>query len=311
VETQQLLYAKVVFNARFSELYGTAFQDFFQKLMCYRYPTFLDVRTHGNIGDLSADGLCLFQGKLYACYGPQSPSETETKKKFNSDLTGALAKRSGEFTIFVFVHNDRIGIHPKVASEIALAQVRLPALSFEQMGKFRLWQEVMRLEKLEAEDVLGHEIRIEPLVYSISLVDLEPLLTHLSRTRDTEGWSQPHVVNQGKLEFNRLSSDAQQYLIHGMRFARQVDDYYANYYDVNARDEAAVAFRERYNELKVADLAPDDIFHELLIYVVGNRLPDAYLLTSAYTVLSYFFQTCDIFDSAPDELSDGATEHSS
>ena len=35
---QQQLYAKVIFEAQFVALYDNAFQDYFQKLMQYRYP---------------------------------------------------------------------------------------------------------------------------------------------------------------------------------------------------------------------------------------------------------------------------------
>jgi hypothetical protein len=299
VLTQQLLYAKVVFDQQFAELHDNGFQEFFQKLMQYRYPTFLPVRSYGPLGDRGSDGLCTDQDKLYACYGPQSPNEIETRRKFNHDLASALRNRLGEFSTFVFVHNDRIGMHPHIASELVTARKENPSLSFEQMGRLAFWREFKRLELLEAEDMIGQEIRVEPLVYGISLADLEPLLSHLGRVRDRSDLAAAHAIPMKKIEFNQLNSDIRDYLIHGMRFAKQVADYYEGFYDVLARDETAADFRERYENLVAQTLTPDEIFHELFVYVAGNRVLDAVAQTSVYTILSYFFQTCDIFEEPP------------
>lgn len=297
--TQQLLYAKVIFNQQFDELHTTAFQEFFQKLMQYRYPTFLPVRPHGPLGDRGSDGLCTYQGKLYACYGPLSPSDGETRRKFRSDLASAVSNRSGEFNTFVFVHNDRLGMHPQVASEIIAAKIDYPSLSFEQAGRLALWREFMRLDVLDAEDMLGQPIKVEQLVYGISLADLEPLLAHLGRVRNRGDLAEPHTVPTNKLDFNNLNPDIRDYLIHGMRFAKQVADYYEGFYDVLARDETAAAFRERYENLREQGLTPDEIYEELFAYVAGNRRLDSIMQTSVYTILSYFFETCDIFEEAP------------
>jgi hypothetical protein len=298
--TQQRLYAKVIFEAQFAGLHDNAFQEFFQKLMQYRYPSFLPIVPYGSLGDQGSDGLCTNQDKLYACYGPQSPNDQATTSKFKSDLAVALAKRPGQFSTFVFVHNDRRGMHPRIGTELKAAKQAHPNISFEQMGKLIFWKEFMRLSLEEAEDLLGQEIRVEQLVYGLSLADLEPLLTHLARTRDRSEWSEAHRIPMHKLEFNNFTPDLQDYIIHGMRFTKHVDDYYEGYYDVLARGETAAAFKEKYLSLSELDLIPDDIFQELLVYVTGNMMPTPALLTSAYTILSYFFQRCHIFEEPPD-----------
>ncbi len=163
--TQQLLYAKVIFDAQFATLHTNAFQDYFQKLMQYRYPSFLPVVPYGSLGDQGSDGLCLYQDKLYACYGPESPNDQETTKKFRSDLASALKSRSGQFSTFVFVHNDRRGMHPRVATELVNAKNTHLRLAFEQMGKVGFWREFMRIDIEEAQDLLGQEIRVDELVY--------------------------------------------------------------------------------------------------------------------------------------------------
>jgi hypothetical protein len=301
VLTQQRLYAKVIFDAHFAVLHANAFQEFFHKLMQYRYPTFLPVVPYGKLGDQGSDGLSTLDDKLYACYGPESPNVRETTRKFHSDLASAIAKRTGQFSTFVFVHNDRRGMHPQIATEIIDAAHTHPTLTFQQMGKVAIWREFMGLGIEEAEDMLGQEIRVEELVYGLSLADLEPLLTHLGRNRDRSSSSDPKAVPLHKLEFNRLSPDIQDYVIHCMRFAKQVDDYYQGIHDVPAEDEVAAAFKERYVELRDLDLTPDEVFQELLVYVIGNMVPTAQVWTSAYTILSYFLGKCHIFEEPPDD----------
>lgn len=148
---EQRMYAHVKFLELMAELYENEFEDFFHRLMCLRYPDFLDVRTAGSLGDRSADGLSLHSRKLYACYAPQTVKPDKIRKKFDGDLSGALAKRNGEFDTFVFVHNDRRGVHPEVTSLLASARDSMPSLRFEQMGIRRLWRECMQLDQTETE----------------------------------------------------------------------------------------------------------------------------------------------------------------
>ena len=91
--------------AHLHELHGNSFEAFFHDVMTLCVPGFVDVRTAGQLGDQSSDGLDLFGHKLYACYAPETVDAKATIRKFHSDLCGALAKRSGQFTTFVFVHN--------------------------------------------------------------------------------------------------------------------------------------------------------------------------------------------------------------
>lgn len=46
-----------MFRDRMPDLCGDAFERFFDRLMIARYPDFVEVGTHGNIDDLSAEGL--------------------------------------------------------------------------------------------------------------------------------------------------------------------------------------------------------------------------------------------------------------
>ncbi len=78
---EQRMYAHVKFLGLMAELYANEFEDFFHRLMCSRYSDFIDVRTAGRLGDMSADGLSLHSRMLYACYGPQTSASKSTQTR--------------------------------------------------------------------------------------------------------------------------------------------------------------------------------------------------------------------------------------
>lgn len=134
----QKMYVRTKFKEKLSELHSESFEEFFHELMCARYPDFVPVRTHGNLGDQGADGLSLHSSTLYACYGPRIFDAAKVRDKFRSDLEKAVASRRGQFSTFAFVHNDLQGVHPEITSLLAEARVSHPDLSFELLGGRRL-----------------------------------------------------------------------------------------------------------------------------------------------------------------------------
>nr|WP_079124908.1 hypothetical protein [Streptomyces lushanensis] len=215
---EQRMYARLKFLDLMADLYESAFEDFFHRVMVTRYPSFLDVRTHGNLGDQGADGLTLHSRKLYACYAPQTGGASAVKTKFTKDLASAVRQRDGQFDTFVFVHNDRRGIHPQVATMLSTADSDHPALDFEQMGTRHIWQECMGLDLALAEDVLGCEIPVKPTVYGMGMDDLAPLLQHLKELRaEADPLMELPQVREEKLDFNQLLGESRDALLRGMR----------------------------------------------------------------------------------------------
>ncbi|MFJ8746012.1 ABC-three component system protein [Embleya sp. NPDC127516] len=294
------MYARIRFLDVLYDLYETAFEDFFHKLMCARHPDFLDVRTHGNIGDQGADGLSLHSRKLYACYAPQTPDASKIRGKFASDLKSAKAQRDGQFDTFVFVHNDRRGMHPEIAGVLAKAAVDHRPLRFEQMGSRRLWQECLGLEQALAEDVLGCEIPIKDLVFGVGLEDLAPLLKHLQELRTpADPFMDLPDVPHVKLDFNALHGEAREDLQRGMRHSHLVDAFYDGGMLAVEHDEVARGFRLYYEQVRAEWDDPEDVLWQLEMYVLGNGQQPRRVQRNARVVLAHFFERCDIFDAPP------------
>lgn len=308
---EQKMYAKVMFMKKLSELTENAFEDFFHNLMSARYPDYVDVRTHGKLGDMSADGVGLHSRKLYASYAPATHNVSAIEKKFFSDLEGAKSKRGGDFDTFVFVHNDMRGAHPEISRLLAKAAEEHAPLRFEHMGLRRLWQECLQLSLSQMEDLLGCEIPIRQTAYGIGLADLEPLLERLKQQAAmADPFAPLPKVSEQKLGYNQLSGDIREDLTKGMMYTHLVHEYYEGKMKVLERDEVAAGFSAYYRQARENWNDPEDIFFELQKYVIGNMLQPAKTHRAALVILAYFFERCDIFETPPPDwrISDLAGE---
>ncbi|MFD3844025.1 ABC-three component system protein [Streptomyces sp. NPDC058642] len=304
MQYEQRMYARLKFLELMAELNETTFEGFFHDLMCVRYPEFLDVRTHGNLGDQGSDGLMLHERKLFACYAPQTVSATEIRSKIRSDVAKALEKRLGQFDVFVFVHNDRRGMHPEIATELSLMQQAHPEISFQQMGSRRLWHECMQLDVASAESVLRCQIPIQPIVHGVGMEDLAPLLKHL---RDQRTPADPLMalpeVDPRKLDFNLIHDEARQDLLRGTRQSYLVDEFYAGSLRAVEHDEVARGFRLYYEQVRDEWPDAEDVLWQLEMYVLGNGSVPPRVQRAAWVILAHFFERCDIFEAPPADWS--------
>lgn len=294
---EQRAMARLLFLTKLTDIYENAFEDFFHNLMSARYPDYVDVRTHGNLGDQGADGLSLHNRKLYACYAPQVYNASEIKSKFISDLKKAKQKRDGQFDTFTFVHNDIRGTHPEIATVLAEAAVEHSPLLMDHVGRRRLWQEMLCLRLDQIEDLLGSPIPVQGRTYGIGLEELAGLLTHLRTKRST---SDPLMalpeVSALKLDYNRLSGDSREDLINGMKHTYLVDQYYAGLISPYERDEVAAGFSAYYRQIRESLDDPEDVLWQLEMYVLGNEIQHRQVHKAAWVILAYFFERCDIFE---------------
>jgi len=302
------MFVKAMYREQMANLHGDAFEDFFHRLMSARYSDFVQVRTHGNIGDLGADGLRLHNGRLYACYAPEVFDATKAGGKFANDLAKAIRKRSGEFGTFVFVYNDARGLHPEVSRLLAQARVEHSRLEFEPMGPQHLLRKLFELVRHEIEDLLRAPILVEEVVYGVGLEDLTPLLQHLmEHRRRADGQAAPREVSALKMDYNRLGEDDRTMLRIGMRHTHLIEQYYQGIADVTERDEVAADFNAYYGQIADEYDESEQVLAELRKYVAGNQRGTSATEIAWWVVVAYFFETCDIFREPPARM--GADQH--
>ncbi|MFB4294596.1 ABC-three component system protein [Nonomuraea sp. ATR24] len=290
---------RFMLHAKLDDLHGEAFEEFFHRVMCVSEPGFLNVRTAGRRGDQGADGLLLSDRKLYACYAPQTVTPAKIADKFESDLFKALEQRKNEFHTFVFVHSDRRGIHPEVASLLAGARTNYPELTFENFGRTHFYTRLCRMERWQVEDFLG-PFPAAPVAVSVVLDELIPLLDHLAAFRrpfeDLPAIPRPPLT---KMDYNGFSWDVRHRLCLALPYVKHVEEYYRGRLDPNERDEVAAGFRAHYEMIARASADADEILWQLERHILGNASQRSPMELNALVVLMYFFEECEIFKVPP------------
>lgn len=157
-----------------------------------------------------------------------------------------------------------------------------------------------KLDRDAIEELLGCEIPVTDRVYRIGLSDLEPLLTHLTAQRRRATSQAPaREVPPYKIDYNDLDPEDRNEVILSTRYTPQVDDYYRQRRDVTERDEVAQGINVYYQEIKADYDDPADVLWKLQEYVAGNARGRRDRERAVMVVLTYFFETCDIFEEPP------------
>lgn len=302
--------ATLLLRSKLAELSENAFEEFFHSLMSAAEPSYIPVRTAGPLGDVGADGLLLIGDKLYACYGPQVFDASRVIDKFWSDLNKAKFKRSGQFTTFVFAHNDLRGVHPTVSSEIVSAKQQNTHLNFEVLGLRQYRAILLKLSREDIEDVLGCPLPTGDRTFNVGVEDLTPLLDHLVGIRAVATLGPVPPVSDLKMEFNQIEADLRSELIRALQSTYRVSQYYDQRRAVMERDEVAKAMTQEYLRVKSEYSDPEEVVWQLENYILGNVSRPPRVRRAAMVILAHFFETCDIFDEPAQEWLDKAEDRS-
>ncbi|MBK5910107.1 hypothetical protein CCR85_01190 [Rhodothalassium salexigens] len=286
------------FKIAFLEKKGAAFQDWFAKLAGHAFGSdFEAVRPYGKQGDWKCDGRLRSSGTIFQCYAPESMSDQNTIAKIDADLAGAVRKWPGFIKSWVFVHNDPRGVPPAVTRHLDKKRAQHPDL------EIAIWSEadLVRLFEMISPDAKRLMFGVAPTqgtVHSISLSDLEPVISALKSREPDPSDDVPPPPSAQKLEKNSLSDEASALLRFGRLKVRLVETYFSKNVCVDLGEKIAEAFRNRYAELQALGLSGDQIFSYIQKFagVAGEPKRQA----AAMAVVAYFFDQCDIFED-PDE----------
>ena len=137
---------------------------------------------------------------------------------------------------------------------------------------------------------------------SVGLQEMEELLADLSALRiDDISPSKIESVSVHKLRSSELTEESQAELRDGMRHSAMISDYYRRRIDITERDDVAARFHAEYLAAVGDGLDPEDVLLRLREFLAGNRMPSAPKYRAQTAVLAYFFESCDIFENAPND----------
>ncbi len=278
---------------------GEAFQDWFVELAGYAFGSdFEAVRNYGNQGDWKCDGRQVSTGTVFQCYAPGEVPEREVISKINEDFAGAQLKWPNFMNIWVFVHNDKRGVPPKIANHLDTLRSDNPTITVEIWTELQLYELFMMMSD-DAKSMMFEPAPNQSTVNNLALKDIAPVIDALQKREPVPNAPLPPPPSARKLEKNALSKDSAEMLSLGRRKVKLVEKYFTKAGSAELGEKIAQSFRNRYNELKALELDADKIFTRLHEHVGVYAEPAKKV--AAMAILAYFFDSCDIFEDPTEE----------
>ncbi|MCM6773168.1 hypothetical protein NDR87_04035 [Nocardia sp. CDC159] len=278
---------------------GTPFEDYVAKVLARFHDDFLNPSPTGRLGDGGCDGLAEAGTIAYACYGqrPGRNAEGELAKKISKDFARAIDQWIS-FHTWRFVTNAPVG---PVASKVivglqqAHGQESQRPLTIRLFNSERLWLEVVAKLGMS---VLNELFPGAPGIANVELADLIPLLDALGTANEAtapEGAVLP--VPETKMDFNDLPAASRAEFNYGRLLAPRIDQWYEAFSDPGLYDAHGARFRALYEEARSITSNPAEILERLYVAVAGaNVRMDGTRANAAFAVVSYFFDSCHIFE---------------
>jgi hypothetical protein len=285
------------FRAVFAESKGAAFQDFFVKIAGHTYGAdFEEVRPYGNLGDLKCDGYRRSTKSVFQCYAPLEMKDGPLLKKIDVDFNGAVGHWQANMVEWRLVHNSVDGLSGDATKLLITLRAQNPNLSIEPWSKAELEEMVLGLKLNSLIAIFGLAPSTTEM-NSLTLHDLKPVIDRLARQQP------PPVADMtppspDKVKGNDLSDDVVSLLIAGRRKMPLLRTYLTNGPNVVKGEQIAQQFRTHYKELKETGYRGDDIYRKLQDYAGGMK-GDPREQAAVFAVLSYYFDSCDIFENPP------------
>ncbi|MEL6729227.1 MAG: ABC-three component system protein [Pseudomonadota bacterium] len=282
------------FELDFLKAQAQAFEDLFNRIMAHRYQSdFQPVRAYGNQGDKKSDGYLTREKTVFQCYGPKTTKQSEMLAKIDDDYAGARKHWGERMRRWRFVHNDHEGLPPDVVQRLTDLNNNDDPVDVDAFGYAELRERVFELTLQQLEDLFG----FAPTRSALDGLDFEALRPVLEAIARSEPPPTPPLMapTAEKLSKNDISKDAADLLRQGRGRQRLVEAFFGSYPDPDFGEEIAQGFRDRYAILKGQDATPDKIFTELQTFA-GGMEGSPQRQAAVLAVLSYFFDSCDIFE---------------
>ncbi|MGW5752892.1 ABC-three component system protein [Nocardia rhamnosiphila] len=283
---------------------GTPFEEYVASVLGRFHDDYLNPAPAGRLGDGGCDGLAESGSIVYACYGqrPGRDAERELADKLVKDFTRAVGQWPS-FHTWRFVTNAPVG--PLASKAVTdLQQLHGPQsarpLTIRVFTSEKLWTDVVSGLSM---DTLNELFPGAPGVANVELADLIPLLDALGTTGAgpvSMGAVLPVPAN--KMDFNELPEASRVEFNHGRLLAPQIDLWYEQASDPGLYDFHGERFRNLYEEARTVTVEPAEILERLYVALAGQNVRmDGTRANAAFAVVSYFFDSCHIFEMPPEQ----------
>lgn len=156
---------------------------------------------------------------------------------------------------------------------------------------------VQKLIKIKNEHILFVVNSIRAELPNLTFAELQVIVSFLvspNASYDSND-SLNHITPKDKIDKNGLSPENANLITMGMSRVKQVKDYLNTNPDVSFSERLRSRLADYYNKLKKSQLDSNIIFSDMLCYM-SEESSDFKKKAAALAVLTYFFETCDIFE---------------
>jgi hypothetical protein len=285
---------------------GSAYEDLFVEVMRASEPGFRPVKPQGSVGDRKNDGWVKEAGKYWQVYAPEEPSDKESQAtaKLDKDFAGLYAywNKISPIREFYFAVNDKgKGCYPTTEAALAKIQREFKLERAEPFGTKSLMDRFLCLNREQMVHIIGLPPRPEELS-TIEFAALTPILGHLMGSRTpicaSETLEAPDLDE--KIRFNRLGKVPADFLRYGAYQVGRIDQYFdrtADFSRTDVKNRLAKVFDEakaRQSDGNAASQLSDRVFFEMVERLNTSKTQQG--RDAAIVLMSYFFESCDIFD---------------
>jgi len=130
---------------------------------------------------------------------------------------------------------------------------------------------------------------------NITFAELEVITKFLVSTNAQEEEEITLVPPKEKIKKNQLTPPIEEYLKIGMLKSKLVAQYIEKQPDVDFGERLKKGFVDKYLELKASVMNGDELFLELFEFA-SNNSSDFRKQAAALAILTYFFETCEVFE---------------
>lgn len=298
-------------SQRYQSLSGEAFEAYISSVLEQIHPDFINPDPMGSHGDGGCDGLADGGNILYACYGARAKTKVDEKSrdKINSDFTRALSQWDA-FTIWTFITNTQVG--PMGAKCFCELQQEHGAKSLRPI-QMKLWKTP---EKFWTEAIskltfgqLDQAFPGVPHAQNVELNDLVELIDVLGVGAQDDTLATINPVPETKMDYNRIPEATRIEFNAGRLLAPRIDRWFQEQGNPELRDTKASAFHSIYLNARLGHDKPREMIESVYIAIGGSDFrTDSNRANAVYSLTSYFFDSCDIFEEPPSDYEGGGQE---
>jgi hypothetical protein len=154
--------------------------------------------------------------------------------------------------------------------------------------------EALKQKKSDHERWVGDSLRNQ--IVDITFAELEVILKYLSSAPLPTGGKPLTVISPDKkIKRNDLSPDVGKLITMGMMQKDLIKEYLNKHPDLQFASCLSKGLADKYDKLRNDGLTGDALFYELMDFT-SNYSNDFKRKTAGLSVLTYFFEICDIFE---------------